>query len=147
MEIHGGIGKTKAAPKKASSRRKHNPSNYKSGLEDTVAAQLAAEGIIGIYETLKISFVQPVKLRTYTPDFPLPNGIIVETKGRFTVDDRQKHLWIKEQRPELDIRFVFSNSKQKIAKGSKTSYGIWCEKHGFIYADKEIPREWINNNG
>ena len=143
MEIHGGIGKTKAASKKASSRRKHNPSNYKSGLEDTVAAQLAAEGIIGIYETLKISFVQPVKLRTYTPDFPLPNGIIVETKGRFTVDDRQKHLWIKEQRPELDIRFLFSNSNQRLYKGSVTTYAGWCKKHGFNFADKRIPIEWL----
>jgi len=38
---------------------------------------------------------------------------------------------------------VFSNSKAKINKGSKTSYGDWCNQHGFIYADKEIPEGWL----
>jgi hypothetical protein len=116
---------------------------YKSGLEEKVAKALEEQGITGIYETLTIKFVQPEKKRSYKPDFPLPNGVIVETKGRFTTEDRQKHLWIQEQHPELDIRFVFSNSKAKINKGSKTTYGDWCDNNGFLYADKEIPREWI----
>lgn len=51
---------------------------------------------------------------------------------------------VKEQHPELDIRFVFSNSKTKISKKSKTSYGMWCEKHGFPYSNKLIPKDWIN---
>lgn len=120
---------------------------YRSGLEMQIAAQIRAQGIKVMYEDpdSKIKFVQPAKNRTYTPDFILPNGIIIETKGRFVSDDRNKHLWIKEQYgTEMDIRFVFSNSRAKLYKGSKTSYADWCHKNGFLFADKEIPEEWFN---
>ena len=79
----------------------------------------------------------------YTPDFLLPNGIIIESKGRFVTADRQKHICVKAQHPELDIRFVFSRSKSPISKGSKTTYGKWCDTKGFQYADKTIPTEWL----
>mgnify|MGYP003114002420 CR=1 FL=1 len=118
---------------------------YKSGLEKTVADQIKKRGLRVKYEdpSSRISFTQPATDRTYTPDFVLPNGIVVETKGRFTLEDRKKHLWIQEQ-TDYDIRFVFSNSRAKIRKGSKTSYADWCDKHGFIYADKLIPEDWFN---
>lgn len=116
---------------------------YRSGLEDDIAEQLRLNGIDPLYEKLKIKYAQPAKLRTYTPDFVLPNGIIVETKGRFTTADRQKHLLIQEQYPELDIRFVFSNPNTKINKNSKTTYAMWCEKHGFLYAARAIPESWL----
>ena len=73
----------------------------------------------------------------------LRNGIIVESKGIFDVEDRKKHLLIREQHPELDIRFVFSSSRSKLYKGSKTSYAEWCEKYGFQFADKLIPAAWL----
>lgn len=69
--------------------------------------------------------------------------LIIETKGRFVTADRLKHIEIKKQRPDLDIRFVFSNSRQRISKTSRTTYASWCEKHGFLYADKEIPASWL----
>ena len=116
---------------------------YRSGLEDKVAKQLQELGIDGEYEKHRINYTQPAKGRVYTPDFNLKKKIWVETKGRFTTADRMKHLYIKGSNPELDIRFVFSNSRQKINKGSKTTYGMWCDKHGFIYADKLIPKEWF----
>lgn len=128
-------------------RLQHGVKNgYRSGLEDTVAERLEAQGIPAkdLYETIKIKYQQPSKVRTYTPDFPLPNGIIVETKGRFTTADRQKHLLVKEQHPDLDIRFVFSNSNTKINKKSKTTYADWCLKHGFRFADKLVPPEWLD---
>ena len=117
---------------------------FRSGLEERVCEQLAFLNILDCYEIKKIPFVQPEKNRNYTPDFWLPNGIIVETKGVFTVQDRQKHLLIKEQYPDLDLRFVFSNSKNKLRKGSKTTYADWCNKYDFIFADQLIPEEWIN---
>jgi hypothetical protein len=52
-------------------------------------------------------------------------------------------LLIKEQHPELDIRFVFSNSKTRISKQSKTTYADWCRTKGFQFADKKIPQEWL----
>lgn len=116
---------------------------FRSGLEDTFAAFLTASGVAYEYESFKIHFLQPAKKRSYCPDFRISNGIIIETKGRFEACDRQKHLWVKEQHPELDIRFVFSNSKTKIAKRSPTSYADWCIKNGFLYADKRAPEEWL----
>lgn len=115
---------------------------YRSGLEEAIAKDLDEAGISYLYEDKKITY-QVNQVRTYTPDFILPNGIIIETKGRFVVGDRMKHLMIREQYPHLDLRFVFSNSRNKIRKGSKTTYGDWCTKHGFLYADKRIPDEWL----
>ncbi len=115
---------------------------YRSGLEDRISKQLKSLSVPVKYEEMKIKYAIN-EVRTYTPDFELPNGIIIESKGRFVVADRKKHLLIKKQYPELDIRFVFSNSRAKINKGSKTTYGMWCDKHGFLYADKLIPEEWI----
>jgi len=116
-------------------------SDFKSGLEYNIAKQLDNLGVAIEYENLKISYQR--KPSKYTPDFELPNGIIIEGKGRFKSEDRSKHLLIKKQHPELDIRFIFSNSSSKLSKNSKTTYAMWCEKHGFLYADKEIPKEWI----
>ena len=117
---------------------------YRSGLEESVDAILKQTGIDGQYEQHKVSYTIPLSYHEYTPDFRLPNGIFIETKGRFVIEDRKKHLLIKQQHPEIDIRFVFQNSKNKIRKGSPTTYGDWCKKHGFLYADKVIPQEWLN---
>ncbi len=58
--------------------------------------------------------------------------------------DRQKHLLIKQQHPEKDVRFVFSNSRGRISKSSNTTYADWCLKNGFVFADKLIPVGWLN---
>jgi hypothetical protein len=119
---------------------------YRSGLEEKVSKQLEDLGIPYEYEKLKITY-EVHENRTYTPDFKiLANGIIVETKGRFVTADRKKHLLIKKQHPEIDIRFVFSNSNAKLQKKSPTSYADWCDKNGFLYADKLIPQEWLDEN-
>lgn len=114
---------------------------YRSGLEDNISKDLKERGVKFEYETFKIKY-EVHENRTYTPDFILPNGVIIESKGRFTTVDRKKHLLVKKQHPELDIRFVFSNSNSKLYKGAKSTYADWCEKHGFMYADKRIPDEW-----
>ena len=125
------------------SRRQHAIKNgYRSGLEDDISVDLKERGVAFEYETLKIKWVLNEN-KSYTPDFILPNGIIIESKGRFVAADRKKHLKVQEQYPNLDIRFVFSNSRGKINKGSSTTYGDWCDKHGFIYSDKRIPDEWL----
>jgi hypothetical protein len=119
---------------------------YRSGLEQAVAIQLADHyGNPVKYEDPEsvIRYTPPSKVRRYTPDFLLPNGILVETKGRFVSADRMKHLYVKAEHPDLDIRFVFSNSNQRISKTSKTTYADWCHKHGFLFADKEVPKEWL----
>jgi hypothetical protein len=130
------------APAQSKVRQRALKAGYRSGLEETISLQLASLSVPVLYETEKIKY-EVNEVRTYTPDFKLPNGIIIESKGRFVAADRKKHLLIQKQHIFLDIRFVFSNSKAKLTKGSKTSYGDWCAKHGFLYSDKLIPEEWI----
>jgi hypothetical protein len=119
---------------------------FRSGLEERIARELESQGVPVKYEAETISYTKPSRPSRYTPDFILPNGIIIETKGRFVAADRQKHLLVQAQHPDLDIRFVFSNSRTKLYKGSPTTYAKWCEKHGFKYADKSIPQEWIRED-
>lgn len=99
------------------------------------------------YEPFPISYVVNED-RNYWPDFSLVTKkehlIFLEGKGKFTAIDRKKMLLVKTQHPHLDIRFVFYRAKAKIRKGSKTTHAMWAEKHGFPWADKSIPKEWIN---
>ncbi len=130
--------------KKVTKRQAARVKGYRSGLEEEIDNSLKAVGVDGQYEQHKINYIKPATHHKYTPDFRLPNGIFVETKGRFITADRKKHLLIKEQHPELDIRFLFQNANNRISKKSKTTYADWCNKHGFLYAEKEIPKEWLS---
>ena len=117
---------------------------YRSKFEGRVAEQIRrAVGPDFSYESHKIRFVRPAVPKLYTPDFILWNGIIIEAKGLFQPDDRAKHIWIAEQHPDLDIRFVFQNQNQRINKASKTTYADWCEKNGFLFAHKDVPTAWL----
>ena len=95
------------------------------------------------YEAFSIPYERPARKTHYKPDIQLSNGVIIEVKGEFSTTDRQKHLLIKQQHPALDIRFVFQNSRRRISRQSKTTYALWCDTHGFLYADKRIPPEWL----
>jgi hypothetical protein len=119
---------------------------YRSGLEYKLSIYLDENKVKYGYEDIKIEW-EDLAYRTYTPDFVLDNGIIIETKGRFMAADRRKHIAIKKQHPKLDIRFVFTNSKAKLSKGAKSSYADWCIKHGFRYYDRIIPEEWLKEKG
>ena len=120
---------------------------YRSGLEDKIAKQIHKAGLAVVYETDKISYLVPERQAKYTPDFKLPKQggfFYVETKGIWDVADRTKHLLIQKQFPDIDIRFVFSNARAKLYKGSKTTYADYCDKHNFMYASKVIPDEWLS---
>lgn len=117
---------------------------YKSGLEDKINEQLRIQKIDGEYEKHEVSYVIPASHHTYKPDFKLPNGIFIESKGWFLPEDRKKHLLIKEQHPEMDLRFILQSPNGKIYKGSKTTYAEWCDKYGFKWASKQIPQIWID---
>ena len=116
---------------------------FRSGLEEKVADYLTSKGVGFSFEAMKVSYVKPETKHIYTPDFILDNGIIIETKGRWLLDDRKKHILIRKQHPHLDIRILFQNANAKIRKGSKTSYADFCEKHGIPYAHREIPGAWL----
>ena len=123
--------------------RKHG---YRSGLEHKLSIYLDELKQNYGYESIKIEW-EDLAYRTYTPDFILDNGIIIETKGRFLAADRRKHLAIKKQHPKLDIRFVFTNSKAKLRKGAKSNYAEWCIRYGFLYYDRIIPEDWLKEKG
>ena len=116
---------------------------FRSGLEEAISKDLTSKGVGYLYEEFVIPYIKPEKKAKYTPDWILPNGIIVESKGRHLTEDRQKMILIKTQYPDLDIRFVYSNSKTKISKRSKTTYADWSVKNGFPFADKLIPESWL----
>lgn len=115
---------------------------FRSGSELRVANDLEDRGIAYEYEHRKVIYQK--KPSKYLIDFELPNGIIVEVKGRFVGSDRAKHLLVKAQHPDLDIRFVFDNPNRKLYTGSSNTYADWCEKHGFKYATKYVPKEWLD---
>ena len=117
---------------------------YRSGFEHKISEQLEQQNIDPQYETTVVKYTVPARDSKYTVDFTLPNGILVETKGRWMPDDRKKHLLVKEQHPELDIRIVFQSAKSKLRKGSKTTYADYCDKHGIQWAEKTIPQSWID---
>lgn len=123
---------------------------FRSPLEAKGADQLTSEGISWTYESVKVPYTVPERAATYNPDFLIgPAGgkqIILEFKGwPFEADDRQKMILVRDQHPELDIRFVFQNAIQKIYSGSKTTVAAWATQQGFQWADKGIvPTAWLN---
>jgi hypothetical protein len=120
---------------------------FRSGLEEKLSDHIKLHGHTVRFELVKLKYTIPSKEHSYTPDFELDNGIIIEGKGIFDSSDRAKHLLIKQQYPELDIRFVFSRSKAPIGPGAKSTMAEWCLKYGFKYADKLIPPEWFKERG
>lgn len=115
---------------------------FRSQFELNLAVNLKERKIPFEYEKKKLTYIPDPK--TYTPDFYLVDtDIYIEAKGQLTKPDRVKMILIKKQHPDLDIRFVFMNARNKIYKGSKTTYADWCVRHGFEWAEKSIPTDWL----
>ena len=119
------------------SKKGRPPKPYRSWFEHELSIELKGTG--AKYEKLILPYY---KMHTYKPDWVLPNGIILEAKGRFTAPDRAKHLHIKAQHPDLDIRFVFKYDN-KLYKASTTRYSDWCDSKGYKYAFNEVPKLWL----
>ncbi len=143
-------------PKWKSRKHRGLAYGYRSGFEKTISDYLKKVkkklGFKWGYEKIKLKFIQPEKNRTYTPDFIIERSdgsrIFIETKGRFTSADRQKHIWVRECNPGIEIKFLFGRD-QPISKDSKTFYSTWCTKNGFDFAisKNEVPKEWLQING
>jgi hypothetical protein len=119
-------------------------SKYRSKFEAGVAASLNQRRVPFQYETLCLDYVIEAQ---YKPDFILPNGVIVETKGFFKANDRRKMIAVKKQHPDLDIRLVFQNSNDKISRSKKSmTYGQWATRHGFKWSSGFIPNSWYTRD-
>lgn len=130
---------------------------YKSKFEKRIAKQLKDAKVRFEYEKHSYKYQSKVRsaakcgacgstsivvLRSYTPDFFLDSGIIIETKGKWTAADRYKMLDVREAHPLLDIRMLFM-CDNKISRVSKTRYSTWCEKNGLKFAVGKVPQEWL----
>jgi len=94
-----------------------------------------------------IEYIVPEEKRKYHCDFVFTkkNGekMYVEFKGLWHLEDRKKHLYIKKNHPDKDIRFIFEKPNNKIKKSSSTTYGMWCDSKGFKWAGKKMPVAWL----
>lgn len=97
--------------------------HYKSKFEEDVANFYK----LTEYETESIKYTL---INNYTPDFKIKNNTYVECKGFFKPSDRRKMLEVIKQHPDIKLVMFFQNSKVKLGKRSKTTYGDWCDKHG-----------------
>lgn len=126
-------------------KTKHKGNVLRSGFEKKVAQCLESHKVEYGYETLVLGYTIPATKHRYTPDFVLPNGIIVEAKGAFTAPQRKKMAAVIEQNPDKDIRMLFMRNNP-INKSSRTKYSDWCEKRGIPYhvsANGTVPDEWL----
>lgn len=130
-------------------RRYRQPrGQYKNNLEQDIASFLEeAEGVVFDYESEKIEFIQPARMRHYLVDFrvTLPSGytFYIETKGRLRVEDRQKYEWLRKSNPSLDLRFLFQKNNKITKHTHSPRYSDWADKNGFMWAIKNIPKEWL----
>jgi len=132
--------------KERKGRRLQPPEPYRSWLEADVANGLTERKIDFEYETKKITYVEPLKVRTYTPDLILfDEELIIEVKGRWTAIDRRKMGEVLEQNPELNIKMLF-HKDNTISRNSRTRYSDWCRKRQIDYhIGIDVPQEWIDD--
>ena len=98
------------------------------------------------YEVTKIPYTIPESNHNYTVDWTFINGLLVETKGYLSDHkERYKYVLLKQQHPDLDLRFVFDNPN-KLCGGTKMTHAKWAEKYGFRYCsikDTEQIESWL----
>lgn len=112
-----------------------NKEKRRSKLEEKFESILQESNIKYCYETTVIPYTVPSSDHKYTLDWTISNGVLIETKGYLSdLAERRKYLLIKEQHPDIDIRFVFVNVN-KLCGGMKMTHGEWAKKHGFKYCD------------
>ena len=126
-------------------KAKKKPPNYRSKFEQSIGEFL---GDNAEHEPERIPFIQPSKQRFYVPDFKTRGGLYVECKGRWVAEDRAKHVWLREQHPTKRIILIFQNSKVRLSKVSKTTYGEWATKNNIEWYDWKhgIPAEVLKYN-
>ena len=121
--------------------QKKKTSKFRSGLEKQVADLLSELGVSYEYESKKISYVIQ---HHYTPDFILPNHVVLECKGYWDAQDRRKIKTIKKDNPDIDLRMVFQAPFNTISKKSKTTYAQWCDNLGIPWTSfTNIQLDWL----
>ena len=139
-------------------KRKRKPAPpFRSLYEEAVAASLGAKGMRFKYEEYELEFDLGVpnawceecdghnifQTKTYTPDFFLSNGVIIEAKGKLDLATRKRMVAVKAAHPTEDIRILFMKNN-RISRGAKSRYLDWAAHRGFIAAvGPEVPDTWL----
>mgnify|MGYP003525181812 FL=1 len=69
----------------------------------------------------------------------------IESKGKFTAQDRKKMVLVKEQNPEADIRLLFMRDNY-LTTQKKSKYSTWAIRNDFTFAvsySGHVPDSWI----
>ncbi len=133
---------TKAENTKKKERRgKRPPLPYKSWYEADLADELKRLKCKAKYEPVKLKYQLNLN---YKPDWVLPNGVILEAKGKLDYETRRKMEAVKKANPKKDIKLIFMKASNTIRKGSKTTYGDWATQNGFDWSEGfVIPELWL----
>jgi hypothetical protein len=120
---------------------KRQADGFRSGFEGQVAKQLTANGNQWTYESQSFDLLIP---RSYTPDFFLDNGVVLEVKGYFDAEDRRLIKLFREQHPDVDLRMVLQKPHQKLTKTGRMTYATWCERYSVPWCEGSlIPKSWL----
>ncbi len=138
--------------RKVTKRQAAVKNGYRSGLEEIVDSTLKQRNIDGEYEKHKIKYIVPATDHTYTPDFRLPNGIFVETKGRkelfegYKADRGKNRFRVNRQYPEM-----MSEEDEQVSMKRQfvwlvdlldslpiTIFGDGTQKRAFSYIDDSL---------
>jgi hypothetical protein len=121
-------------------RPRRKPGEYRSKLEEQVAADLGNQGLAYQYESEKFRYV-PFH-RNYTPDFKVGN-VYIEVKGWWPPAERTKFLAVLVSNPGLRIFVALQRPFAMLNKKSKTTLAEWCQKHGIPWSPIPIPHEFL----
>jgi len=144
-------GTRKKAPGRKEAKRHAAMVGMKSILEVQVAASLDEMGVEWLYEHETLVYHTclgwdescNVKTQTYTPDFTLKNGVLLEAKGKMTLDTRKKMVAVKRCHPDRRICMIFGYANNKLsARPNATRYWQWAEAEGFEWSDIVVKKEW-----
>ena len=117
---------------------------FDSKFEQQVYGELSRSKVTYSYHPRSFSYAV---LHSYQPDFKLVTKtgkeIFIETKGYFTAADRSKLQRVRDTH-SIDLRLVFMNENNRLNKSSTTTYAMWCDKHGFKWSSKSVPKEWTD---
>lgn len=110
--------------KRKSPSRKNTP-KLKSKFERRFYDELLRRNLDFAYEADVLEYTLDLK---YKPDWKVDEGLFLETKGKFDYQERRKLLAVLRANPGKEVRMVFMRN-QRLGKGSKMTYGEWCDKH------------------
>lgn len=126
-------------------RMTFNGKKFKSIFEADIAKYLDGKNLPINYEPDTFDYIRKA---TYTPDWKISDTVYVESKGHLTQANRSNLIAFKQQHPEVEIILLFADSRNKLYRGSKTTYAEWAEKHGFRWADwnkHKFPEKWFTD--